>query len=95
MSSAQDPRGPTNIEPEVFEALWRLYRNGETDLLAGGVPTQRIARETDRTRGTVKCVLDRLEQQAVVTKLHGAAPEDYRARMSWAPAALANGGEQL
>ena len=95
MSSTHDPRGPANIEPEVFEVLWRLYRRGETDLLEGGVPTPVIARELGRTRTTAYGVLERLEQQGVVTKVDGAAPDNYRARLSWAPVALLDGGEQL
>ncbi len=94
MSMAHDPRGPSNIEPEVFEALWRLYHRGETDLLDGGVPTPRLARELGRTRKTVYGVLQRLEAQGAATKVHGAAPESYRARMSWAPTALLDGGAQ-
>ena len=94
MSTAQDPRGPENIEPEVFETLWRLYRRGETDLLEGGVPTPRIGRELDRTRKTAYGVLERLEEQGVVRQVDGAAPDDYRARISWAPTALLDGGAQ-
>jgi len=94
MSMAHDPRGPSNIEPEVFEALWRLYQRGETDLLDGGVPTPRLGRELGRTRKTVYGVLQRLEAQGVVQQLHGAAPENYRPRLSWAPIALLEGGEQ-
>lgn len=91
MSSAHDPRGPKNIEPEVFEALWRLYRRGETDLLDAGVPAHQIARELGRTRRTVQGVLERLEEQGVVEHVHGAAPDNYRARMSWVPSPFADG----
>jgi len=89
-----DPRGPPNIEPEVFEALWRLYRHGECDLLNGGIPTRRVASHLGRTRKTVRGVLYRLEEQGVVSQIHGANPENYRARKSWAPTALLEGGEE-
>lgn len=92
-TSQEDPRGPKNIEPEVFEVLWRLHRRGETDLLEGGVPTPRIGRELGRTRKTTYKVLQRLEEQGVVRQVHGAAPDDYRARISWAPTALLDGGD--
>ena len=94
MSSAKDPRGPQNIEPEVFEVLWRLYRSGETDLLDGGVTAYRIAREVDRNRTTVRGVLARLKKQGVVQPVDGAAPDNYRARRSWVPTALFDGGEE-
>jgi len=89
----QDPRGPQNIEPEVFETLWRLYRRGERDLLEGGVPTTKLAAELGRTRDTTHDVLSRLQEQGVVERVEGANPDDYRARKSWAPTALLDGGE--
>ncbi len=94
MSRVQDPRGPDNIEPEVFEALWRLFRRGERDLLEGGVPASTLAGHLDRSRSTVDKVLCRLADQEIVCRVDGVAPDNYRARHSWAPAALLDRGDQ-
>lgn len=74
MSMVQDPRGPENIEPEVFETLWQLYRRGERDLLKGGVLTIVDARAVDGERVTVNKVLRRLAEKGVVEYVHGAYP---------------------
>ncbi|NHX37646.1 MULTISPECIES: hypothetical protein [Halolamina] len=83
----------SEIEPAVFEVCWRLYKRDETDLLDGGVASARIAEELDATHSTTRSTLQRLQQRGVVTALDGAAPHDLRARQSFVPTALLEGGE--
>lgn len=94
--AAQSQRRRTSeIEPEVFEACWRLFKRDETDLLDGGVASARIASELGVTRERVRSALQRLERQGVVVSVQGAAPDDYRARCSFVPDPFADvtGGE--
>ncbi len=83
----------SDIEPAVFEVCWRLYKRGEIDLLDGGVPSARIAEELEASHSAVRSALQRLEQRGVITALDGAAPENFRARRSFVPTALLEGGE--
>ncbi len=83
-------RGPEN-DPYVFEVCWRLYRRGEHDLLDGGVAPIRIARELGIGRKAAVRSLERLRDDGVVVKLHGANPTDYSGRSSYAPQALLGG----
>jgi hypothetical protein len=86
---------PTELELAVFELAWRCYRNGETDLLGGGVAPATIARETDSRRAEVSDVCRRLRDEGLFVAFDGANPENYRPRESFAPAALVedDGGE--
>lgn len=80
-------------DPLVFEVCWRLYRRGDHDILDGGVAPVQVARELSIGRKAAVRSLDRLREEGVVVKLHGANPTDYAGRTSYAPAALL-GGEQ-
>lgn len=85
---------PTELELEVFELVWRRYRQGETDLLDGGVAPRSVAQEFDATSGSVSDVCSRLRDDGIFVELDGADPETARWRRSFAPAALYDGGEQ-
>ncbi len=93
VASSRERIRSSKIEPPVFEACWRLYKRGETDLLDGGVPSARIAEEVDASHSAVRSALQRLEERDVVTARDGAAPENLRARRSFVPTALLEGGE--
>ena len=82
-------RRPCEIEAAVFETCWRLYREQETDLLEGGVASATIASELGTTRDRTRSALQRLQEQGVLVALDGAAPDNYRARRSFVPTALA------
>ncbi len=93
VASSRERIRSSDIEPAVFEACWRLYKRDETDLLDGGVPSTRIADELEASHSAVRSALQRLEQRGVITALDGAAPENFRARCSFVPTALLEGGE--
>lgn len=80
------------FEAAVFETCWRRYQAGERDLLGGGVATCIIADRLDADWPKAARVLERLEREGVLVELHGATPTDLRARTSWAPVALHDGG---
>jgi hypothetical protein len=92
-AASSDGRRSCEIEAAVFEACWRLYRRQETDLLDGGVASATIARELGTTKSVVRSALQRLQDQGVVITLDGAAPDNYRARTSFVPTALYDGGD--
>jgi len=96
--AADDERSLVNCGPErdpyVFEACWRLYKRGETDLLEGGVSPTQIVFELRVGRKAVIRSLKRLCEEGVVVKLYGAKPTDYTGRASYAPVALHAGGEE-
>jgi len=92
-NSERPDRHHTDIERIVFEVCWRLYKRGETDLLDAGVPPHRIEKELHAHRRQIKRALLRLERKGVIVRLDGCDPECYRARTSFAPAALYDGGE--
>lgn len=80
------------FEGNVFETCWRCYQAGERDLLGGGVSTRTITDRLDAGWHQVWRTLARLERDGVVVELHAATPTDLRARTSWAPAAIHDGG---
>jgi len=73
--------------------LLAALQRGETDLLDGGVASARIAEELEASHSAARSALQRLEQRGVVTARDGAAPESLRARRSFVPTALLEGGE--
>ena len=89
-----DGRQSSRIEADIFEACWRLARQEETDLLGGGVPTCRVAEVVGVTPRVARQILRRLADQGIVVRLDGAAPDNYRARTSFVPTALYDGGDQ-
>jgi len=93
VASSRERIRSSEIEPAVFEVCWRLYKRGETDLLDGGVASARIAEELEASHSAARSALQRLEQRGVVTARDGAAPESLRARRSFVPTALLEGGE--
>lgn len=97
MSRAVNPwsNRPTELELAVFELAWRCYRNGDTDLLGGGVAPATIAQHVDSRRAEVSDVCRRLRDEGPFVEFDGVNPRNKRPRRSFAPAALVeNDGDE-
>lgn len=81
-----------SLEVRAFEACWRLFQAGETDLLEGGVAPRRVAREVDSVAGAVQSVFHDLYEQGLLEQRHGLDPETRTPRTSYAPVALVEDG---
>jgi hypothetical protein len=70
---------------ETHQVLRALWREGETDILEGGVPAEKIAAETDTTPGVARDRLHELTDAGLARQLDGVDPENLTCRKSWRP----------
>ncbi|WP_135807342.1 polysaccharide deacetylase family protein [Halorussus marinus] len=75
--------GPT--DEAIVDAVRDRCREGRTDLLEGGVPSEVLADEFGMDQHAMQDRLQTLVQTGRLVRVRGAAPDTYRPRPSYRP----------